>query len=383
MRRIKPNAKYAAHSTKQYTETAQPLMRETPGTSIELTNPHREHFESFVVGNALAWERMASTDLMQHAPEAHAQLAAAPSDMDRVDFMNRFHDAVKAHAHQHHVVRSEEAAGQHLVICGAGPSLADHAAEWCPQADQIWGCNSALPWLHDHGYRPTHGFTIDQTAVMLKEWFSVPDVTYLCASTVHPHLIDFLSSRQRLVRFFHNYVGIAGADVSFQGQAMPYEDWLYCVLFPPTAQAGSGLNSVNRAIDVATYMGFGKITVLGADCALRITRPKPMNFTFGDRRHRRWLEKHTVMHADGGSAVVNGQTALTMGGTIDGRYWESKPDMIVSAVWLEIVRRRSQGVVEVIGDTLPNALRDKDMEFLRRLPAVTNAEGKSLLLGEE
>lgn len=356
---------------------AQELLRNDPNVKIELRNPVAQHFEAFLIGNALAWEEMAHADLQQHHPEVIESLAAREA-MDRVDFMNLFHDAVRAHATQHHVVRENEAAGQHLILCGAGPSLAKTAAEWCPKGDQIWGCNSAVTWLQGNGHKPTHAFTVDQTPTMLKEWYSLPDVTYLCASTVHPHLTSFIRSRGRTLRFFNNYVGIAGAPVEFRNEYIAYEDWLYCVLMPPTVRAGSGLNSVNRAIDVACFMGFEKITVLGADCAIHLKRPKPQNMVHGDRAHRRWLEKHTVMHASGANAITNGQTAITMGGLIDGRYWESKPDMIVSAVWLEMTRRRLNGRLELIGDTLPNALRDKDVEFLKRLPTLTNADGSEI-----
>lgn len=350
-----------------------------PPIEITLRNPVQEHFEAFAVGNAVAWEKMACADLQQHAPVAYAALQALPEDMDRVTFMNAFHDAVRDHAQQPHVVKEHEATGQHVVICGAGPSLATHAAEWCPQADQIWGCNSALTWLQEHNLKPTHGFCVDQTPTMLKEWYTAPDVTYFVASTVHPHLVEFLTARHRLVRFFNNYVGIAGDNIAFKDEWLSREDWLYCVLFPPTCRAGSGLNSVNRAVDVALYMGFDRITVLGADCALQLKRPKPAHYVHGDRRHRRWLEKHTVMHASGSSAIVNGQSAITLGGMIDGRHWESKPDLIVSAVWLEMQRRQSNGIIEVIGDTLPNALRDKPEAFLQKLPSIEGPDGKNLL----
>ena len=350
------------------------LLRTDPTIQIELKNPVSEHFQAFVVGNADAWEQMAHADLAVHHPEVIEELAKH-TNAETTVFMNLFHDAVRDYATQHHVVRGGEAYGQHVVICGAGPSLRETAAEWCPKGDQVWGCNSAAPWLVTHGHRATHAFTVDQTPAMLREWVDAPDLEYLCASTVHPHLTAWLRSKQRMVRFFHNYVGIPGAPVAFRDEWFSFEDWMYCVLFPPTARAGSGLNSVNRAVDIAQYMGFSKITVLGADCALRLKRPKPTKFVHGDRQHRRWLEKHTVMHANGNSAVHGGQTAVTLGGTVDGRYWESKPDMIVSAVWLEMTRRRLNGQLDIIGDVLPNALRNKDETFLQRLPTMVNGEG--------
>ena len=106
------------------------------------------------------------------------------------------------------VVEHMSAEGQHIVICGAGPSLRDSADEWCHQGDQLWGCNSAVTWLADNGHSPTHGFCIDQTPAMLEEWASLPDVEYLLASTVHTHLTAFLKSADKTIRFFPNWVGL-------------------------------------------------------------------------------------------------------------------------------------------------------------------------------
>jgi hypothetical protein len=321
--------------------------------TIKLQNPVAEHFQAFVIGNAVQCQR-----IPPHAYGEKCDSAAC---------------AV--------VVEKDSAAGQHLVLCGAGPSLAETAAEWCPQGDQVWGCNSAMTWLYDHNHRPTHGFTVDQTAHMLEEWASVPDVEYLIASTVHPHLSEYLVARGRRTRFFHNYVGIKGDPVTYDGETMGFEDWMYAALFPTTVRAGSGLNSVNRAIDVALFMGFGKITVLGADCAIRFTRPQPKDAPIGSPAYRQWLEEETTMHADGGHAMASGATQITMQGEVDGRLWLTKPDMIVSAVWLEKTRQRHRDTITLVGDTLPVALRDKPDEYLRRLPTMVDSHGEPLAFG--
>jgi hypothetical protein len=52
--------------------------------------------------------------------------------------------------------------------------------------------------------------------------------------------------------------------------------------------------------------------------------------------------------------------------------------MMVSAVWLEMTRRRSDGRIALIGDTLPNALKDKPERYLRRLPNLLNGNGEPL-----
>ena len=330
-----------------------------PNSTITLQNPVQDMFPAFIFGNALKCEA---------------------------------------------VVEPDSAAGQHLILCGAGPSLAETAAAWCPKGDQVWGCNSALIYLHEHGHQPTHGFTVDQTAETLGEWASTPDVEYLVASTVHPHLVELLQGRGRRTRFFHNYVGIRRPPIQLDGEVMTYEDWLYQSLNPTTIRTGSGLNSVNRAIDLAIFMGFAKITVLGADCAMRFTSPPPP-VPLGSPEHSAWMREEVTMHADGGHGLAANSTALTLWGQVDGREWLTKPDMIISAGWLEKTRqkwwpysrpfevltedeRRAEraagervgitGRVELIGDTLPVALKDKPDEYLQQLPTMTDGDGNPM-----
>jgi len=332
--------------------TATPVINTPP--EISLVNPVKEHFEAFIFGNALKCEQVA---------------------------------------------RQNSAIGQTIVICGAGPSLAPHAAKWTARGDQVWGCNSAMPWLLAHGHKCTHGFTIDQTPHMVDEWFDVPDVNYLVASSIHPHLTELLLARGRSLTFFHNYCGIDKPPVAicatcdhdhpdgaclvescsclvYEKTTVLYEDWLYMGLYPGTVRCGSGLNSVTRAIDLALYVGAERVVVLGADCAIQMTAPRPSGAYRGSLAERRWLKDHTVMHADGGDALASGATATTLEGVIDGRVWLTKPDMIISAVWMEKWRRSlGRKKLTFIGDTLPNALQGKDDAFLARLPALVTSDG--------
>ena len=326
--------------------------------TIHLANPETGHFEAFIAGNATKCER---------------------------------------------VVEIDSAKDQHLILCGAGPSLRDEADEWCPKGDQLWGCNSAVTWLDEHGHNPTHAFCVDQTTAMLNEWASAPDVEYLLASTVHPHLVQFLEDKGRTTRFFHNYVGIDKPPVSYclcghdevehetactqcdcekyDMRILAYEDWLYARCYSAhnaTVRAGSGLNAVTRAIDVAHFMGFSQITVLGADCALRVKRPLPDTVAHGSPEHRAWLKNETEMHADGGNALASNATPVTIGGEIDGRWWETKPDMMISAVWLVMMGKALGPGFQLIGDTLPNAIKDKPDDFLDRLPALIGNDGKPI-----
>jgi len=297
---------------------------------IRLTNPVSDHFPAFIFGNSTICERVA---------------------------------------------KEGSGKGLHLVICGAGPTLADHIEEYGPPADHVWGCNSAATWLVDNGHKCTHGFTVDQTPHMLEEWYSAPDVDYLLASSCHPHLAEYLMSKGREVTFFHNFVGIRGRDdVTIEGgQILTFEKYMYSALYEQTAIVGSGLNAVTRAIDLACFMGYETIKVLGADCAFQFTEPCPQDVD-GSPEHMRWLTECTKMHVDGGHALASEATAVTLGADIDGRHWETKPDMAISAVWL-VMMARGLPYLELIGDTLPNALMEKPEDFLDSLPALTDSEG--------
>jgi len=370
--------------------------------TITLANPVASQFAGFVIDNALTLEAQMHDTLIAANHDAALALepyigiagvleavkspetAPAPAG-EALASIGRFREACAVHVRRKWTVEEDSAVGQHVVIAGAGPSLADHAAEYCGDADQVWGCNSALPYLVSVGQRVTHALTVDQTPAMVNEWETAPDVPYLVPSTIHPHLTAHLLRHGRSLTWFHNYVGIKGPRQEWPAEngevySADFEDWLYYLLYPPTFRAGSGLNTVTRAIDVATWMGFSKITVLGADCALRVTSPKPDGATLGSAAYTRWLRESTIMHADGGHAMASGATMVTMDGEIDGRVWTSKPDLLVSAVWMEKMRRNMPERLFFVGDTLPNALAGKSETFLGRLPTLTDSTGRAIMV---
>jgi hypothetical protein len=362
---------------------------------VKLSNPVAHHHPSFIMGNALKWECMAHDALIRENHDAALSLepygglvdmrASGFADPAKAEKWREFRRLVAEHVPDKFVVEAGSKEGKTVVICGAGPSLRDTAAEWVPKGDDVWGCNSAAVWLHDNGHRVTHGFTVDQTPAMINEWENAPPAEYLIASSVHPHLTEHLQKLGHHVRFFHNFVGIQGDDMEWPNDKrdlikMGREDWMYAVLYPGTVRAGSGLNATTRAIDVACYMGYEKIYVLGADCALRTTAPVPNGVPFGSFEHVAWLTNHTVMHADGGHALASGATAQTMTGIIDGREWTTKVDLMISAVWLTKMKRRLGDRLEFIGDVLPNALAHKSDRFLNRLPTLVDSSGKAIMV---
>jgi hypothetical protein len=151
---------------------------------------------------------------------------------------------------------------------------------------------------------------------------------------------------------------------------------MYSLLYPSTVRAGSGLNSVNRAIDIALFMGYEKIYVLGADCCMRFTSLPPEGVGQQHPDYLKWLAEATTMHANGDSSTHNGLSPITFFGEIDGVNWLTKPDMSTSAVWLVKVEAMQKGRVELVGNTLPVALRGKPDSFLKRLPGLANTKGE-------
>jgi hypothetical protein len=365
----------------------------TDGTdfdTIELKNPQRQNFGAFIQGNAELWRKEYLRLLTEdgYLVKDYRSWSMADERLSLVSNINKLNEvhlpvvriAGRLAARKNRdtgMVEEGCGKGRELVICGAGPSLARMAEEYCTPERDVWGCNSAAIWLHEKGYHVTHGFSVDQTSEMLIEWQSAPDIEYIMASTVHVHLTEHLLSKGRKVRFFHNYVGLSGDPVTIDGETMGYEDWMYCVLYPSTIRTGSGLNSVNRAIDLALFCQYDKVYVLGMDCAIEMTAPPP-NVPQGHPEYLKWLEQNTVMHANGDSSVHNGASSLTMFGEIDGIQFLTKPDMIVSAVWGVKTEQAHKERLRIVGSPLIDVLRTKDDTFLKRLPTLTNHHGEAL-----
>ena len=228
------------------------------------------------------------------------------------------------------VLHEGDYAGKTLALCGAGPSLDPAEID----ADYVFACNSALPWLIRQGVAVDAGVSIDQTDVMLRDWAEIPAIDYLLASTVDPRLVRHVQAKGGRVRFFHSAVGF---DNEFD---------FYCRHYPPTLMAGGGYTVVGRFLGVARWLGFERIDVHGADHA---------------------FAEDDVAHANGEKAEDAYTTPMVMTGYVDGRMWRTRADMLIAAVDLVRRVRNTPGLVRLIGDTLPNALLDKDEAFLDRV----------------
>jgi hypothetical protein len=260
--------------------------------------------------------------------------------------------------------------GRTLAICGAGPSLAE-TAEDMEQADEVWACNSALPYLWDRKLRVTHGVTIDQGEAMLAdhEFGRCLPVQYLLASSAHPMLAKRLTAARRRVTFFHSFLGIPDPDDwDADAKGMGYELHLYTTLFSTSIMSGHGLNTVPRAICLAMAMQYEHVWVYGADCAAaRTDEPMPARDTAA---YRAWMSR-LRFYADGRPASVYGDTPIAEG-EVGGRTWHTRADMVISAQHLLDLQREYQRITYV-GDVLPNALAQHvdDDAFMSRMPKLT------------
>lgn len=289
----------------------------------------------------------------------------------RMPKMDHFYDHIKANAaHGLPVIHTQAGAGKRVAICGAGPSLRD--AQISARVDEVWACNSALPYLMDNGVRVTHAFGIDQGLEMLapKEWGRTFDVDYYVASSAHPSLIEHLLKDGRRVTLFHNYLGVPAPEGWTPPEGKPgleYEMHLYQTLFPESVQVGHGLNSVPRAVCLAVYLDFKKIVVYGADCAMAPNAPAMPEYQ--TPAYTTWLEGLT-MYADGRSAATHGGTAVMAEAVIDGERWHTRPDMVISARHLVELTIKYKGRITLVGHTLPNVFKQQTVGWWDRLPSL-------------
>jgi hypothetical protein len=274
------------------------------------------------------------------------------------------------------VVAGNTHTGRTLTLCGAGPSLAENHSRLSETTD-VWACNSALPYLADRGLPVTHGFTVDQGEEMLGpvEWARTFDVVYLVGSSVSPKLAKHLRTSDRRLVWFHNYLGLKNPE-GWTGE-QSYEFHLYCSLYPPAPQVGYGLNAVPRALCLALWMGYDHIQVIGADCAA-----KPNGNwmpPFDHPSHKDWLAS-TQLYADGRSALdafgpsvvmVQSEFESVTGDPSTMTRWHTRPDMVISAMHMAQMAKQYAGRVELVGNTLPNAMTDKSEEWLATIPQLT------------
>ena len=286
---------------------------------VVLKTESAEHIAGFILANSLCPVCSRPTP----GNDVLADMTPEPCDCDPPTIPGR-----------HPVLTENEFRGEELMICGAGPSLATFRPAIEKFSGHIWGANRALGYLHGWGVTKAKGVAIDpHTSMFGKVWADPPDTEYYLATTCNPGLVWHLEKHGLPIRYFHSLRGTED------------EPYLYRLLYPDTCLAGRGLNVVNRALDLAGYLGFSKIYIVGADNA---------------------LGPDGMMYADGGK-LPEGE--IWLHGKIDGKEFRTKADMMMSATELVRVKRefRREGKrVVFLGKTLPAALDGKSDAFLKR-----------------
>ena len=242
--------------------------------------------------------------------------------------------------------------GKSLILCGAGPSLKNAARKIKRHKGDVWACNSAVNFLLQKHLRVTNGICVDNSARMYKNvWrYPSPRLVYYLASSVDPLLVAHLVHNScRKIAFWHNYTSI-------EGEADLYND---TELYPPTIIAGEGLNVVNRALDLALYMGYSSIRIVGADCG----------FKSGGRFHA-----DTDEMPEGRAFLKASPEFGKLIGT-PGVRWQSTADMLMSAIDLAQKAQKHNGRIQLADGTLPYYLRRKDQAFFDRVIVWAGAKG--------
>ena len=255
------------------------------------------------------------------------------------------------------------------VVCGSGPSLKDpivvaRIREVYEQGAVLFACKAAIKFLHGQGMTPRYGVSMDPGAHIAdpRKIFKAPGVTHIIASTSDPELFDYLLGPEHGdpadVWAFHSACGFnkkitadeyEQADDTVKlcyvrmesGEYYTDEQTMYAALFPSADVMGGGFNVVNRTVSLARYMGAEKIILAGADSGWR---------------------DNDQMYVDGPAHRPG--VDMNDGGKVDGKNWNTRPDMLASAVSLARVAQKDGDKFEILGDTLPASLRKRDDAFL-------------------
>jgi len=223
--------------------------------------------------------------------------------------------------------------GNTLAICGAGPSLSRAKTSGVlDKVDHVWGCNRAANFMVEKGWPITHAVSIDPSEAMWSEaWADPPDVEdYILATTVAPELTDHLLKHDKKLSFFHSIRG------GFEGELD-----LYKMLYPPAPLVGRGLNTVNRTLELADWLGYDRIYLVGADNCLAP----------GDRMYAGNMSE----------ADVENPEAICRSVPILGHSYSTRPDMLASAKSLAEVKAEMGERLRFVGHKiLPRALYEME-----------------------
>lgn len=222
-----------------------------------------------------------------------------------------------------------------VVIAGTGATLMkittiEKLRKLAAKKWTIMACKEAARLLQQARIPVHYCVAIDPKPDQVAKLPLLKDVTYLLASVCHPLSFDHLLQAGRPVRVFHS---ASGARDPESGHS---EDELYALLFPVAEAVGGGHSVVNRAVELAYWMGFRRFLVAGAP--------------FG------WRDGWSYYAAGTTGRPGNDQGFVyTDDGNLDGRPWFTRLDQMLSALHVAMVQHRGHHL-QFQGDSLAKAL---------------------------
>ncbi len=279
--------------------------------------------------------------------------------------------------------------GERALICSTGPTITEKKvlskvkrlakAGWV-----VFGLKETIPFLKKHGVKVTYSVSMDPTGDRQAKRTPIdPGVIYCVASSCSPILFDHLIDGGCEVKVFHSACGHAensyepGIMIQLDDKNFSVVDGIFeletldgkgfCPLVPmfrdevtvyenefksngKTAVMQGGFTVTNRALALAKFMGFEKITMAGTD--------------FG------WRKEGGSHYSELVAVETYDDKYMEDHGEVEGKPWYTKPDQLASAA--DVAKKIKAKEVTVLGDSLAVALSKRSDDFLENICRVEN-----------
>jgi hypothetical protein len=275
-----------------------------------------------------------------------------------------------------------------VVIASTGPSIEDHDVLTeihdlvVNRGYDLIALKESIKFLRD-GHNLPVKYSVSMDPGRDRQITRTPvydDVVYFVASSCSSELFDHIS-KGATVEVFHSACGYSESAIE-PGMMFDVSPDQFCIvlgeyelkttddytfspvvtqgtnevdiyqrLFPTGDTMQGGFTVTNRALALATYLGYPDIVIAGAD--------------FG------WREDHASDTHYASFVTVGAQqkSYMTDEGRIDGNPWLTRPDQIASAA--DIAKRAQEGTIRLLGDTMAAALTKRSRDFIDQLVQIT------------
>lgn len=259
------------------------------------------------------------------------------------------------------------------IICCPAPSLETPETiaavkAYAERGYRIFGIKDAIRFCRDQGLEVAYSANMDPGTADIARTPVFEGVTYCLASSCHPALFDHVLDGGGRVEVYHSACGYQrreqvpgfvidlppaqSAVVQGTYEMQTADDLAFCPVMVRAQDECSvyrdlfgcgdvmigGFTVANRASALASYMGFKDLVLAGAD--------------FGWR-----AERGDIYYASFVAAEPADRQFMSDSGSIDGRPWKTRADLLASAV--DVAKKVKKGEITVLGDSLANAIARK------------------------